>query len=245
MAKKRRPEKRPAKKTAKSVKKSTASKMRRKPAAKTTARKKTSPKKPAAKSGSKGKTVAPGKRAASKKAAKATGTGRRELGARIVGEPIWELKAATAVVLAEPEFQGVRGDAIDYYFEKFLMGFLPQTLDDALSDTELAKLSPATVREASFLLLGHMIRKLHRQLNPDAADDQTGWWQEKLLVRLAEVANVPAETYVAGVLEIKNRADEATQLIERVAHSIGLSPHSLFMLHEMMIEVVEEDVLDA
>ncbi|HEX5106218.1 MAG TPA: hypothetical protein VFV87_20505 [Pirellulaceae bacterium] len=243
MAKKKRPARPTAKKAPKKGKKPARGKT--KPKAKAQAARKPAKKKAAA-----AKSVAK-KRPVKKKAAKpakksgaSNPSKRTELGAKNVGEPIWELKAATAAVLREPEFQSVRGDAIDYYFEKFLMSFLPQAIDEALNDAQLANLSPAAVRAACFLLVGDMIRKLNRRLNPSAAADQTGWWQEKLLVRLAAAAGVPAESYVQSVLEIKDPEDDAPALVERVAQSVGLSPNSLFMFHTMMIEVVEEDVLD-
>ena len=41
------------------------------------------------------------------------------------------------------------------------------------------------------------------------------------------------------------RKDDAPALVERAAQTLGVSPNSLFMFHTMMVEVVEEDVLDA
>ena len=167
---------------------------------------------------------------------------RTQWGREHVGLPIHNLAVDTAAILREPEFQSVRADAFQYYFEKFLMTWLPQTIDESLSDEQLAALAPQATRVAALMLLADMVRQLHPWLVPPAYLQHNPRWHERLLWRLCGAAGVPPQSYVPHLLSVPPGQD-ATELIQRTGQSLGISVNMLYMFHRSMVDLVKEDVL--
>jgi hypothetical protein len=159
-----------------------------------------------------------------------------------VGMPVMELMTATANVLAEPDFKTVRGDAVQYYCEKFLMTALPEMIDDTLSDDQLANLDANQTRDTSFVFLGDMLRKLHDRLVPETFP-QRDLWPERFLIRLSEVSGVPVDVYAASVLQTKSYEADTSPQLEAAAAKLGLKPKHMAMLHTLVVELVDDDVL--
>ena len=122
------------------------------------------------------------------------------------------------------------------------MDWLPQTIDEQLNDDQLAALAPQATRVAALMLLAEMVRQLHPWLVPPAMFRQNPQWHQRFLWRLCGVADVPPQTYVPYMLSVPHGQD-ATDLIQRVGQSLGISPNMLYMFHRSMVGLVKEDVL--
>ena len=163
---------------------------------------------------------------------------RSELGEEKVGDPIWELQNA-AQILCMTEFENVRSDAIEAYLETFLMSVLPGVIDEAISDEQLANLSPGTTSRVAFLLLAHFVHELRDRLAPKADPA----WAETYIRRVADLIKIQGDPVVDRALRPQGLDDENDPLIKQFSAEMGVEVAKFFVLQPAMIEVVVEDVL--
>lgn len=168
---------------------------------------------------------------------------RSELGAEKVGEPIWDVRHAVNI-LSHTEFEHVRMDAIDYYIEKFLMGFVPGVVDEALSDEQLENLDPDTMKQIAFLLVGNAIVELRERLVSAETLQSDPNWHEQLIRRIAKLLALHEGPYIDQVLSEPPDDITTDPLIAKLSDEMGMELAKFFIVQPGMIEVVIEDVLE-
>lgn len=168
---------------------------------------------------------------------------RSELGEEKIGEPIWDVRHAVNI-LSHTEFEEARLDAIDYYIETFLMDFVPGVVDEALSDEQLEKLDPETMKQVAFLLVGNAIVELRERLVSPEMFQSDPKWHEQLIRRIAKLLALHEGPFIDQILSPSPEDITTDPLIAKLSEEMGMELAKFFIVQPAMIENVIEDVLD-
>lgn len=167
---------------------------------------------------------------------------RSELIEEKIDDPLSDLRDA-AEVAAMVEFEAVRLDAIAYYFDRFLQGFLAEAVEDALRGKKLERLSPDDTRQAGFLLLADFMTQLgNRLVTPSFAKAQPKWLGQ-FLRRIAKLGNLSHPPLVR--LALKGSLDSVLNhpVVAKLSDTLGVSLEKVLVLQPLMIENVIDEVL--
>jgi hypothetical protein len=159
-----------------------------------------------------------------------------------IQEPLADFRDA-AETAAIVEFEGLRLDALVYYCERFLQGFVAEAMADALRGKQLQNLSPEVTQQVGFLLLTDFLAQLgQRAVTPRLAKARPQWHGQfvRRVAKLANVSNKPLVNLAArGPLD----PDKIPALVTKLSEQSGMGFEKLLLLQTLMVENVIEDVL--
>lgn len=158
------------------------------------------------------------------------------------GPAALSLRDSLKTLQSRAQFSGVNFEAIRQYCDNLLFRCLPEAMQAQLTPAEVEALELETIQCVLVLLLRDMLQQYPELFAPEQDEEWTGKWVEQFTVQLLEDMRCTPGAYVAWVSQVNPGAEEdSARLITGLSRQLGISPQSLWELHQGMIWVVLED----
>ncbi|QDV14693.1 hypothetical protein CA51_46030 [Rosistilla oblonga] len=118
---------------------------------------------------------------------------RKALGQRHFTEPMMQLSESLKAAIGSQDWQEFNPEPLVHYYQAMFAERLPELIDQAMDDSEIADLESDQVHCFGLLMLRDMFRRFHKQLRPDTAD---GKWVDPLFRQIADKHELPPEALV-------------------------------------------------
>lgn len=164
---------------------------------------------------------------------------RDELGLKHVGIPTTNFLQVITEIMAEKYGPDFRTDAVLYYAERVFCKWIPELIESAYSDQQLAELSPEKLKSAYLVLLWDMLRHNKTVLwdLPDHSD-----WVDNLCFEIARRSNTSYPDIFSDkhIFDIHNIDND--QWAEELGKFLNVSGVKLFACHSALVAGVVEKV---
>ena len=163
---------------------------------------------------------------------------RMQLGQQQLGAPVMAAFEELADTIDQKPWTDFRREAVVYYFDKMMGGWLLRLLDKALSDTQLREVRRVDVSFIVLVLFRDMCRHNSSLLRPNAVD---GDWIDPLFQELASKLGLPVDAMSDDgkpyELEDMNNCGWA----KAISAPFGIMPEKLFACHSAILKGVKEE----